>query len=136
MITGAQWRYLPDYYGKPTTVHGRFRIWIKHGIFEQIFEQSIKLAVNKLGIPGSFLTDTSSAKAPFAKFGGKNPTDRRKNGVKKGIIIDWNQIILSLLVDSASTHDSKLLMSHIKNIQKFVTNRKRRLRNLHVQEIV
>lgn len=25
MTTGAQWHQLPDYYGRPTTVHGRFR---------------------------------------------------------------------------------------------------------------
>ena len=25
IVTGAQWHQLPDYYGKPTTVHGRFR---------------------------------------------------------------------------------------------------------------
>lgn len=120
MTTGAQWRCLPDYYGKPTTVHGRFRNWVKNGIFDQILERSIKTAVECLGIPQSFLSDTSSIKAPFANFGGKNPTDRGKNGVKKGIVIDINQIILSLLVDSANTHDSKLLMPHIKNIEKFI----------------
>jgi len=38
MTTGAQWRCLPDYYGKPTTVHGRFRAWVKDGIFDQIFK--------------------------------------------------------------------------------------------------
>ena len=26
MVTGAQWHRLPDYYGRPTTIHGRFRI--------------------------------------------------------------------------------------------------------------
>jgi len=39
-------------------------------------------------LPESFIIDTSSIKAPFARFGGKNPTDRAKNGVKKGIVID------------------------------------------------
>lgn len=120
MTTGAQWRCLPDYYGKPTTIHGRFRKWVKNGVFNKIFEKSIEVAVQHLGIPQSFFSDTSSVKAPFAQFGGKNPTDRKKNGVKKGIVIDINQIILSLLVDAANTHDSKLLMPHIKNIEKFI----------------
>jgi putative transposase len=120
MTTGAQWHQLPDYYGHPTTVHGRFRIWVKSGTFNKILLKSIDAAVNHFGIPKSFLNDTSSVKAPFAKFGGKNPTDRAKNGVKKGIVIDWNRIILSVLVSSANQHDSKLLVPHIENIKKFL----------------
>jgi len=34
MVTGVQWHKLPDYYGRPTTVHGRFRIWVKAGLFD------------------------------------------------------------------------------------------------------
>ena len=120
MLTGAQWHQLPDYYGCPTTVHGWFRIWVKLGIFAQILLTSINIAVQRLGSPESFLNDTSSAKAPFAKFGGKNPTDRAKNGVKKGIVIDWNRIILSVLVAPANQHDSHLLMPHIENIKRFL----------------
>ena len=115
METGAQWRNLPDFYGKPTTVHGRFREWVKLGVFEKIFTRSIDFAVQDLGLPACFFTDTSSSKSPFARFGGKNPTDRSKNGIKKGIVIDMNRIIFSVLVDSANKHDSKLLMPHIRN---------------------
>ncbi len=118
--TGAQWHSLPDYYGRPTTVHGRFRTWVKSGIFDEILNKSIDVAVQHLGSPECFFNDTSSIKAPFAKFGGKNPTDRSKNGIKKGIIIDWNRIILSILIDSANRHDSKLLLPHIENLKKFL----------------
>ena len=120
MTTGAQWHKLPNYYGRPTTVHERFRIWIKSGIFQKILSKSIDIATEKLGLPEAFITDTSSAKAPFAKFGGKNPTDRAKNGIKKGIVIDWNRIILSVLVDSANKHDSKLLIPHLDHLKKFL----------------
>jgi len=73
-----------------------------------------------LGDPGCFITDTASIKAPFAQFGGKNPTDRSRNGVKKAIVIDMNRIILSILIDSANTHDSKLLLPHIKKLRKYI----------------
>lgn len=86
MVTGAQWSKLPRYYGPSSTVHGRFMIWARSGIFEQILRISIDAAIEQLGFPESFLYDTSSAKSPFAKFGGKNPTDRAKNGVKKGVV--------------------------------------------------
>ncbi len=39
MTTGVQWHKLPDYYGKPTTVHGQFRTWVKTGIFDQILSK-------------------------------------------------------------------------------------------------
>lgn len=120
MVTGAQWRNLPHYYGPFTTIHGRFRAWVKSGVFDAILSKSIDSAVHHFGSPESFLTDTSSIKAPFAKFGGKNPTDRAKLGVKKGIVIDWNRIILSILIDSANRHDSKLLMPHIEHLKKFL----------------
>lgn len=124
MVTGAQWHKLPDYYGRPTTVHGRFRSWIKSGVFFEILKQSIDAAVKHLGLPECFFSDTSSAKSPFAKFGGKNPTDRAKNGVKKGIIIDWNRIVLSVIIDAANTHDSKLLLPHLQHIKRFLDSPK------------
>lgn len=124
MITGAQWHKLPDYYGKPTTVHGRFRAWIKSGVFDEILLKSIKVAIQHFGSPTCFFTDTSSIKAPFATFGGKNPTDRAKNGIKKGIVIDWNRIILSILIDAANRHDSKLLLPHLENLKKFLNKPK------------
>ena len=123
-VTGAQWRNLPDYYGKKSTVHGHFRNWIKKDIFNKIFNLSIDLAVKKLGDPACFFNDTSFSKAPFARFGGKNPTDRRKNGVKRGILIDMNRIILSILIEAANRHDSTLLTPHIKNIKKFLNRPK------------
>ena len=120
MITGVQWHRLPDYYGRPTTIHGRFRLWIKSGVFDKVLSKSIDAALQQLGFPESFLSDTNSVKAPFAQFGGKNTTDRAKNGIKKSIVIDWNRIILSILIDSANKHDSKLLTPHIPNIKRFL----------------
>lgn len=124
MLTGAQWRQLPDYYGPSSTVHGRFRAWIKTGVFDKILERSIEIATQQLGEPQSFFTDTASVKAPLARFGGKNPTDRAKNGVKKGIVIDWNRIILSVITAAANRHDSKLLVPHIARLKKFLNKPK------------
>jgi putative transposase len=120
MITGAQWHKLPDYYGKPTTVHGRFRTWVKSGVFHQILLKSIDIAIKDLGMPESFFTDTSFAKAPFAKFSGKNPTDRAKRGIKKGLVVDWNRIVLSVIIDPANRHDSKLFIPHLEHIKRFL----------------
>ena len=124
MLTGAQWRQLPDYYGKPSTVHGRFRTWVTTGVFAKILERSIDVATQRLGYPQSFFTDTASFKAPLARFGGKNPTDRAKNGVKKGLVIDWNRIVLSVITAAANRHDSKLLLPHLPSLKKFLNRPK------------
>ena len=46
--SGAQWRLLPDYYGKTSTVHGKFRQWTISGCFEKILQTSIDLAIKKV----------------------------------------------------------------------------------------
>ncbi len=115
--SGEQWRLLLDYYGKTSTVHSKFRQCAISGCFEKILQTSIDIAIKKFGSPECFISDTSSAKAPFAYFGGKNLTDRAKNGIKKGVIIDTNSIILSVLIYSANKHDSKLFLPHIQNIK-------------------
>lgn len=122
MQTGAQWRNLPDTYGKYKTIHSKFMLWSKNGMIVKFFIRSVEIAIEHLGVPKALITDTYSSKAPFAKFGGKNPTDRAKNGVKKGIVIDWNRIILSVVIDSANRHDSQLLLPHIDNIKPFLGN--------------
>jgi putative transposase len=120
LITGCQWRHLPNCYGKKSTVHGIFMLWSRGGVFEKILKKSIEVAIKILGIPACFFCDTSFSKAPFALFGGKNPTDRRKNGVKRGIVIDMNQIVLSVLVEAANRHDCKLMIGHIKHIEPYL----------------
>jgi Transposase DDE domain len=95
-------------------------VWVKSGVFAKIMTVSIEAALNVKGNPESFIVDTSSSKSPLANFSGNNPTDRSKRGVKKSIVIDWNSVILSVVVDSANRHDSKLLLPHIDTIKKFV----------------
>lgn len=121
---GNRWSDLPICYGPKSTVHGRFMQLARSGIFEKILNISIEFAIEHLGYPECFFIDTSSSKAPFATFGGKNPTDRGKNGVKKSVVADNNKIILSIIVDAANKHDSRLLQPHIKNLKPYLATPK------------
>ncbi len=123
LITGIQWRYLPEEYGKPSSVHGTFRRWIKAGTFDNILKVSVSNSLKHFGSLEWLFTDTSSSKAPLAQFAGKNPTDRSKNGVKKSVVIDSNKIILSLNVDRANKHDSKFLLSHLNEIENYLPSK-------------
>ena len=90
--------------------------WMRSGIFEEIIniarthytthhEQSIWYAI-----------DSSLKKAPFIQDGGKNPTDRAKNGIKQVIVVDRKGTALAALVAPANVHDSKLLTAFIEQI--------------------
>lgn len=37
--SGAQWRDMPERYGKWETVYGRFRRWVREGLFDRILER-------------------------------------------------------------------------------------------------
>lgn len=37
--SGAQWRDMPDRYGKWETVYGRYRRWTREGLFDRILER-------------------------------------------------------------------------------------------------
>ena len=55
--------------------------------------------------------DGAMGKAPLAKQClGPNPTDRGKNGRKRGLLVDARGVPLSIIVSGANTHDVKLLL--------------------------
>jgi putative transposase len=109
MKTGIQWHYIPESFGKPSTIHGRFRKWVKLGIFQKIMLTAREYYENVLGVAGIwYATDTSSSKAPLAVgWSGKNPTDRAKKGIKKSLITDRRGAPLVITVGAANVHDSK-----------------------------
>ena len=108
--TGVQWKYLPKEFGPSSTIHGRFREWIKQGVFKEIMKKSALLYLEKPNEQKHwYAIDASSCKSPFAHKSGRNPTDRGKRGMKKSIIVDFRGAPLSVVVGPANTHDSKYL---------------------------
>lgn len=117
--TNAQWRNLPKYYGKRSTVHGLFMRWTRSGVFKTILNYQKWKHSSGFDFQEVFI-DTNSIKASLARFSGKSFIDHAKRGVKKGVIIDINLIFLSTLVDAANRRDSKLLEPQLANLEPFV----------------
>ena len=108
---GIKWRCLPRCYGAKSTVHGKYMKWINTGLIQKAFEAMRNLYLaNSKAFSNWLATDTSSCKAPYANFSGKNPTDRAKRGVKKNILCDSRGAPLVLTVAPANRHDSKTLL--------------------------
>ena len=127
--TGTQWKMLPRKFGAPSTIHGKFRYWIKIGVFKKIMDRSRFLYEKSFDKPRTwFAIDASYSKAPLSsEFGGRNPTDRGRQGIKKNIIVDIKGAPLAVSIGPANRHDSKffeqtfeLLGSYNKNIAKII----------------
>ena len=74
--TGCQWSMLPNELGCPSTVHGKFIQWCRSGVMKQIMDFARKIYEKNNRENNWYAIDSSSKKAPFARFGAKNPTDR------------------------------------------------------------
>ncbi len=113
---GCLWKSLPEKYGCPSTIHGKFMLWSRLGIFEKILKLARKYYYQRHKRKKWFAFDTLLKKAPFAKFSGKNPTDRGKKGIKQTILVDQNGAPLFVHVAPANVHDSKLLKPAIQKL--------------------
>ena len=116
--TGIQWGLLADKYGCPTTVHGKFMKWCRAGVFEKMIVKAREHYRRKNSKNIWYAFDTTSKKAPFAKFSGRNPTDRAKRGIKHAMLVDRKGAPLYVSVASANTHDSKLFKPIITKLRK------------------
>jgi transposase len=123
---GSRWHSLPSKFGKPSTVHGTYMRWLRDGTIRKIKNLlSSSYLASQPEMPYCFLTDTSSSKAPFAQWSGKNPTDRRKRGIKKSIITDHNGVPLAVTVGPANRHDSQFLKETFDELPHCETNKQK-----------
>jgi transposase len=106
--TGIQWNLLPEKYGCPTTVHGKFMRWCRAGVFHKLIIKTRSFYQRRNSKNIWYAFDVISKKAPLANFSGKNPTDRAKRGIKHAILVDRKGAPLDVIVTSANKHDSKL----------------------------
>ena len=117
LITGSQWHMLPEKYGCPTTVHGKFIKWCRMGVFQKMMIRAREYYRRRHSTNNWYAFDTASRKAPFAKFSGKNPTDRAKRGIKHSILVDRKGAPLFVHISPANTHDARLLEPTIEKMR-------------------
>jgi len=116
--SGTKWDYLPEKYGYSSTVHGKFMKWVRAGIFEKIMIKAREYYRRRNSTNNWYAFDSISRKAPFAQFGGKNPTDRAKRGIKHVVMVDRKGAPLFVEVSPANRSDAKLLELVTKQMRK------------------
>jgi putative transposase len=121
MKTGCQWSMLPNELGCSSTVHGKFIQWCKSGVIEKIMDFTRKVYEENNLENNWYVIDSSFKKAPFADFGGKNPTDRAKRGIKHIIVVDRKGAPVRVNVAAANIHDSKLYEPMLHQFEKSKT---------------
>ena len=64
--TGCQWKALPRELGAPSTVHDRYQLWRKAGVFERLWRQGLQEYDALEGIDWEWqLMDGAMTKAPL-----------------------------------------------------------------------
>lgn len=109
--TGSQWKALPSEFGSASSGHKYFQMWQRAGLFVQIWQAGLAEYDGMQGIAWEWQSiDGATGKAPLAtECVGPNPTDRKKNGRQRSLLVDGRGVPLSITVSGANTHDVKLL---------------------------
>ena len=109
--SGCQWRMLPSDFAPWQSVYYYFRKWKRDGLIEEIHDylvSKIRVKKNKKPLPSVGIIDSQSVKTinvcedNIGYDGGK-----KIKGRKRHIVVDTLGLILSVVIHSATIHDSK-----------------------------
>jgi putative transposase len=117
--TGCQWQALPrQEYAPGSTVHGRFRQWVKAGVVEKAWKVRLKYYDQELGSDWKWQAlDGASTKAPLGgEATGPSPVDRAKAGTKRSVLTDRRGAPLALVVTGANTPDKTVALETVDSI--------------------
>ncbi|MFD7704303.1 IS5 family transposase [Streptomyces caelestis] len=110
LVSGCAWRALPPCFeASKSTVHRRFLIWSRAGVWGRLHQKVLEL------LDGQNLVDLSRAVLDCAhvrvKKGGEpagpSPVDRGKPGSKIHVLSDANGLSLRVGLSAANTHEIK-----------------------------
>ena len=119
LCTGCQWRAIPRHeYAPGSTVHGRFRQWVKAGVFEKAWKVLLAYYDQEVGIAWKWQAlDGVITKAPLGgEATGPSPVDRAKAGTKRSVLTDRRGAPLAISVTGANTPDKTLALETVDGI--------------------
>jgi putative transposase len=117
--TGCQWQAVPRHeYAPGSTVHGRFRQWVKGGVFEKAWKVLLAYYEDEVGIDWKWQAlDGAITKAPLGgEATGPSPVDRAKSGTKRSVLTDRRGAPLAVVVTGANTPDKTVALETVDGI--------------------
>ena len=111
--TGAQWRELPERYGRWTAVWAQWRRWRDKRVWEQAMRRlnrAVREAEGRDPEPSLLIIDaqTTRGRRTGPGFHEKGGAGGRTRGTKRSVVIDVLGLPVAARADSARPHDSKV----------------------------
>jgi transposase len=105
--TGAQWRNLPKEFPPKSTVHGWHKKWSREGVYEEVAKALAETAYENgdISLVTTFMDGTFIRVKGSTDLVGKTKCGK---GSKIMVLVDEKGFPLSIHLDTAQTHESKL----------------------------
>ena len=105
--TGCQWKALPRYLGAKSTVHDRFQLWVRLGIFYLLWSLGLECYDEKFGIQWTWQSmDGCHVVAPKGgQLTGPSYKHRGKTGSNRSLLTDQQGIPLAIVLAPANKND-------------------------------
>lgn len=108
LVTGCQWRNLPNDYPNPNSVYYHYRKWSLDGTFQRINREMVYLERRRIGRfsrPSAAILDSQSVKV--SDMGGISGYDGNKKvkGRKRHILVDTLGNLIEVVVWAANSND-------------------------------
>jgi transposase len=107
---GCSYQGIADTTCSATTIRARRDEWIRLGIFARLkqialdaYDRVVGLLLDDIAVDGCI------TKAPGGEVAGPSPVDRRKQGMKRSVLVEGYGIPLGRVLAGAQRHDSPLL---------------------------
>ena len=118
MRSGVQWNRLPKDFGDDASVHRTFQRWVKRGVLPRVWAVLVEGCDEMGGVDWKWQSfDCAMGKARHGGDEvGPNPTDRAKNGTKRGVLTEAEGGPIGIVIAPANRHDSLLLQDALEAV--------------------